>query len=93
MARMDFPSTEEGIQEFKQYGEKYKDTGKMKLLIIGGKDVVIRTNLATRYDTAYIRTLTPQQVKEIEDFFKGHMDIWHIARLYWDEEVKERKVE
>lgn len=93
MARIDFPSTKEGIEEIKQYGTKYKDTGKMKLLIVGRKDVIIRTNLATRYDSAYIKNLTPDQVKEIETFFRGHIDIWHVERFYWDEQVKEGKVE
>ena len=94
MGRIDFPSTKEGFEEFKKYTKQYLGTNKMKLLIVGNKGAVLRTRLATRYDSAYIRGLSVKQIEELEQFVGGgQMDIWHVSRFYWDEEVKEKKVE
>lgn len=93
MARMDFPSTNEGFTEFKRFVEQYKGTNKMKLIIISDHEAVLRSRLATRYDAAYIKNLNGQQIKELEQLTSGNIEVWHVDHFYWDEEVKDRKME
>jgi len=92
MGRLDFPSTTEGFEEFKKFVKQYIGSNKMKLLLTRS-EAVIRTKLATRYDSAYIKNLSEQQIKELETFVGSGMDVWHVEKFYWDEETKERKVE
>jgi len=93
MGRMDFPSGEEGYKEFKKFVEKYFYTNKMKLLIVKQKkEAIIRSRLATRYDSAKV-ALTDEQLKDLEQFVGDKIETWHIDRFYWDEEVKEKAVE
>lgn len=93
MGRIDFPSTEEGFEEFKNYVKQYLGTNKMKLLIAGNSDAILRTRLATRYDSAYIQRLSAEQIKTLEQFVGDQMEVWHPSKFYWDEQVKEKKVE
>jgi len=93
MGRIDFHSTEKGFEEFKNFVKQYLSTNKMKLLIVGGKDAILRTRLATRYDSAQIKGLSEKQIQELEQFVGSQIDVWHVERFYWDEEVKERKDE
>jgi len=93
MARMDFPPTKEGFEEFKKYVKNYMGTGKMKLIITEQREAILKTNLATRYDSAYIQKLDDEQLKELHELVGENIDIWHVERLYWDEEVKVKKVE
>ena len=90
MGRIDFPSTKEGFEEFKRYIKQYFGTDKMKLLIVNNRDAILRTRLATRYDSAYIKGLSEEQIKELEEFVGDSIETWHVARFYWDEEVKEK---
>ena len=92
MGRIDFPSTSEGFEEFKRFVGQYCGTSKMKLLLMKS-EAIIRTRLATRYDSAIIKSLSEQQIKELEEFVKGKMEVWHVEKFLWDEEVKEKKVE
>ncbi len=65
----------------------------MKLLIVGNKDAILRTRLATHYDSANITNLSILQLEELEKFIGTELEIWHVERFFWDEEVKERKIE
>ena len=89
---MDFPSGEEGYREFKSFVSQYLETNKMKLIITEKGEAIIRTRLATRYDSARI-TLTIEQTKDLEAFVKNKMEVWHLKKFFWDEEVKEKKEE
>lgn len=93
MGRIDFPSTEKGFEEFKKYVKNYLGSSKMKLLIVGNKDAILRTRLATHYDSANITNLSILQLEELEKFIGTELEIWHVERFFWDEEVKERKIE
>jgi len=89
LGRIDFPSTEEGFEEFKQYVKQYIGSDKMKLLIIKNEGkAILRTRLATRYDSAYIAGLSAQQLDELEKFVGDGMEVWHPIRFFWDEQVK-----
>jgi len=92
MGRIDFPSTEEGFIDFKNYVKNYLKTGKMKLLIVSKRDAILRTRLATHYDSAFIRDMSEEQIKELITFVGNDIEVWFIEKFYWDEEVKERKV-
>ena len=92
MGRMDFPSGEEGYKEFKKFVEQYVNTNKMKLIITAKGEAILRTRLATRYDSARIM-LNEQQIKDLEAFVKDKIEVWHLERWYWDEEVKEKREE
>ena len=93
MGRLDFPSTEKGFEDFKNYTRQYLKSGKMKLLIVANKDAILRTRLATHYDSVFIKDLSEQQIKDLTTFVGSDIDVWHVERFYWDEEVKEKKVE
>lgn len=88
MGRIDFPSTQEGFEEFKRYCQGYLGKGKMKLLVVNRKEAILRTRLATRYDSAYISGLGEEQVKDLEQFVGNRIEVWHVFRFFWDEEVK-----
>jgi len=87
VGRIDFPK--EKLDEFKEFCKQYFGTGKMRLLVIKSKgEAILRTQLATRYDSAYITGLSEQEVDELEKFVGDAIKIWHPTRFFWDEEVK-----
>jgi len=93
MGRIDFMPTKEGFEEFKKYIEPYLGSGKMKLLITSRGEAILRTRLATRYDAAYIKGLSAEQIKELRQFVGDKIETWDILQFFWDEEVKERREE
>jgi len=93
MGRIDFPSTKEGFEEFKNYVKQYLGQNKMKILLTSSGDAILRTRLATRYDAAIIKGLSETQLQELEKFVGSQIEVWHVEKFFWDEEVKERKME
>ena len=93
MGRIDFPGTEEGFKEFKEYVKQYLKSGKMKLLLTKKGEAILRTRLATRYDSACINGLSEEQMKDLTQFVGADIEVWHPLRFYWDEEIKERREE
>jgi len=87
MGRIDF--SPEKFEEFKKYVKQYFGTNKMKLLVLEEKgEIILRTRLATRYDSAYISGLSNEQIREFEKFVGDSIEIWHPRAFFWDEEVK-----
>jgi hypothetical protein len=66
----------------------------MKLVIVTStNEVIIRSRLATKYDSAYIKGLSSDQIQELEQFVGNSLEKWHVSKFWWDEEVKEQRVD
>lgn len=89
MARIDYPNTEEGIEEFLKYAGRFIGTGRMGLFVTKKGEAILRPLVASRIDSAYMGGLSEQQIKGIEGKYDKD-STFHVNAFHWRDEVPER---